>query len=146
MRQTDTLKSQIGVRQPFKKAAKQPKSPRKKYPSPVTLRLTENERAQLEKDADGSSLSAHIRWCVLKKGGVRKNTPLKDRKALAQVLGLLGKTRIANNLNQIAYEANCGSLLMDEETEKEIKLACAHIAWMRVKLIEALGLREARGK
>jgi len=58
----------------------------------------------------------------------------------------LGNTRIANNLNQIAYEANCGSLLMDEETEKEIKLACAHIAWIRVKLIEALGLREARAK
>jgi len=57
------------------------------------------------------------------------------------VLGLLGQTRIANNLNQIAYEANCGSLLMDEETENEIKMACAHIAWIRVKLIEALGLK-----
>ena len=146
MRQTDTLKTKIGACQSFKKAAKPSKLSKKKYPSPVTLRLTEDERVQLEKDADGSSLSAHIRWCVLKKGGARKNTPLKDRKALAQVLGLLGQTRIANNLNQIAYEANCGSLLMDEETEKEIKLACAHIAWIRVKLIEALGLREARDK
>ena len=61
--------------------------------------------------------------------------------ALAQVLGLLGQTRIANNLNQIAYEANCGSLLMDEETENEIRMTCAHIAWIRVKLIEALGLK-----
>ncbi len=146
MRQIDTEKTKTGVGLSFKKAAKPTKSPKKKYPSPITLRLTEDERAQLEKDADGSSLSAHIRWCVLKKGGVRENTPLKDRKALAQVLGLLGQTRIANNLNQIAYEANCGSLLMDEETEKEIKLACAHIAWMRVKLIEALGLREVRDK
>ena len=72
---------------------------------------------------------------------VRSRVPVKDQEALAQVLGLLGQTRIANNLNQIAYEANCGSLLMDEETENEIKLACAHIAWIRVKLIEALGLK-----
>ena len=67
--------------------------------------------------------------------------PAKDREAIAQILGALGQSRIANNLNQIAYQANCGSLLMDEETDKEIKLACAHIAWMRVKLIGALGLK-----
>ena len=52
---------------------------------------------------------------------VRVRVPVKDQQALAQVLGLLGQTHIANNLNQIAYEANCGSLLMDEETENEIK-------------------------
>ncbi len=67
--------------------------------------------------------------------------PIRNQAALAQVLGKLGQTRIANNLNQIAYEANCGSLLMDKETEEEIKLACAQIAWIRVQLIEALGLK-----
>ena len=75
----------------------------------------------------------------------RSRVPVRDQKALAQVLGKLGQTRIANNLNQIAYEANCGSLLMDEETEQEIKLACAQIAWIRVKLIEALGIK-VKGK
>jgi hypothetical protein len=49
---------------------------------------------------------------------------------------------MANNLNQIAYEANCGSLLMDQATEDEIKMACASIVWMRVKLIEALGIKD----
>jgi hypothetical protein len=67
---------------------------------------------------------------------------VKDQQALAQVLGLLGNSRMANNLNQIAYEANCGSLLMDQATEDEIKMACASIAWMRVKLIEALGIKD----
>ena len=72
--------------------------------------------------------------------------PVKNQQALAQVLGRLGETRIANNLNQIAYEANCGSLLMDQQTEDELKVACAHIAWMRVKLIEALGLNGSQEK
>lgn len=71
MRQIDTEKTNTGIGQSFKKATTQPKPSKKKYPSPVTLRLTEDERAQLEKDADGSSLSAHKhRFQVL--GGTRQ--------------------------------------------------------------------------
>ncbi len=55
---------------------------------------------------------------------------------------MLGQTRIANNLNQIAYQANCGTLLLDDDTKLQIKETCAYIAFMRVKLIEALGLKE----
>ncbi len=113
--------------------------------SPVTLRLTQDEISKLKYLSNGMSRSAYIRKCLFGKDTaprkVRARVPVKDQEALAQVLGLLGQTRIANNLNQIAYEANCGSLLMDEATEDEIKLACAHIVWIRVKLIEALGLK-----
>uniref|UniRef100_A0A2A4Z3Y4 Bacterial mobilisation domain-containing protein n=1 Tax=OCS116 cluster bacterium TaxID=2030921 RepID=A0A2A4Z3Y4_9PROT len=116
------------------------------YPSPITVRFTNDEREQLKKDANGASISAHIRWCSLKKQKKRKIVPVAEKQALAQILGLLGQTRFANNLNQIAYEANCGSLLMDETTEEEIKLACAHIAFIRVKLIEALGLNKGSKK
>lgn len=115
---------------------------KKKHPSPITVRFTDDEREQLKKEANGASISAHIRWCSLEKQKKRKTVPVEDKQALAQILGLLGQTHFANNLNQIAYEANCGSLLMDEVTEEEIKLACAHIAFIRVKLIEALGLNK----
>jgi hypothetical protein len=122
------------------------KGPKKdKTLAPVTLRLTKDEISKLNNLSKGMSRSAYIRKCLFGKDTaprkVRARVPVKDQEALAQVLGLLGQTRIANNLNQIAYEANCGSLLMDEETENKIKLACAHIAWIRVKLIEALGTK-----
>ena len=121
----------------------------KKPPPRVTLRLTEEEHAKLTKAAQGVSLSAYIRQKLFGKDvslrKTRSRAPVRDQQALAQVLGKLGQSRIANNLNQIAYEANCGSLFMDEETEQEIKLACAQIAWIRVKLIDALGLK-AQGK
>jgi len=127
----------------FQSATATPKS--KKNLSPrVTFRVTEDELARLKGAAEGVSVSGYIRKQIfgndvsLRK--TRSRVPVKDQKALAQVLGKLGETRIANNLNQIAYEANCGSLLMDEQTEQELKLACAQIAWMRVTLIEALGL------
>lgn len=117
----------------------------KKYSPRITLRITEEELTRLKRAAEGVSISAYIRKQLfgdqvsLRK--TRSRVPVKNQKALAQVLGKLGETRIANNLNQIAYEANCGSLLMDQQTEEELKIACAHIAWMRVKLIEALGLK-----
>lgn len=118
----------------------------RKSPSPrITLRLTDDELAKLKMAAEGVSISAYIRKKLFGKDAslrkTRSRVPVRNQEALAQVLGKLGHTRIANNLNQIAYEANCGSLLMDKETEEEIKLACAQIAWIRVKLIEALGLK-----
>ena len=142
MRSTDTLQSKVSVGSSFEYAAKQRNKPKKNKPDcRITVRFTQDEQTQVKRNAEGTNLSAHIRSCVLNTGGLRKNMPTKDREAIAQILGLLGQSRIANNLNQIAYHANCGSLLLDEETDKEIKLACAHIAWMRLKLIEALGLK-----
>jgi mobilization protein NikA len=121
--------------------------PKPKKPAPrITLRLTEEELAKLKSLSSGMSVSAYIRKCLFGKNvaprKVQSRVPVKDSQALAQVLGLLGQSRIANNLNQIAHEANCGSLLLDEQTEEEIKIACAHIAFIRVKLVEALGLRD----
>ena len=140
------MASKSSVGSSFEKAAKQRNKPKKNKPDfRVTVRFTQDEHTQVKRDARGTNLSAHIRSCVLIRGGLRKNMPAKDREAIAQILGQLGQSRIANNLNQIAHHANCGSLLLDEKTEQEINIACAHIAWMRIKLIEALGLK-SRGK
>ncbi len=134
----------VSLKEAFQSVSVKHKTARRHSPR-ITLRLTERELARLKKAAEGVSISAYIRkqlfgdLASLRK--TRSRVPVKNQKALAQVLGKLGETRIANNLNQIAYEANCGSLLMDQQTEEELKVACAHIAWMRVKLIEALGLK-----
>ena len=148
MKSHSPLQNHITIKNIYKAATAQPIARKKPAPR-LTLRVTEDELAQLKKLSSGISLSAYIRKCVFGKNTaprkVRSRVPVRDQEALAQVLGLLGQTRIANNLNQIAYEANCGSLLMDQETEDEIKLACAHIAFIRVKLIEALGIKN-RGK
>ncbi len=116
----------------------------KKYPSPVTLRLTEEEKAKLLALASDMSISAYIRQSVFAQCTSKRVVPAIDRVVLAQILGKLGESRMANNLNQIAYQANCGSLELDDATEAEIKQACAAIAWMRLTLMKALGLK--RGK
>ena len=65
---------------------------------------------------------------------------MKDQQALTQLLALLGQTRLANNLNQIARSANSGSLLIDEDTERLIVEARDEVADMRRILMGALGL------
>lgn len=120
-------------------------SNKQKRPSPITLRLTLDERAKLEELAQSMTLSAYIRMCLFKDDVaprmVSKKSPIKDREELAQVLALLGQSRIANNLNQLAKEAHLGSLLLDEQTVNQIDEAYSYVLDLREHLIQALGLK-----
>ena len=116
----------------------------KKTEAPFSLRLTFEERAQLEKEAAGMSLGAYIRSRLfdseLPKRRTRGKYPVKDHKELGKLLGELGKSRIANNINQLAKAANSGSLEVSSDTEQAIQNSCCDIRWIRASLINALGL------
>ncbi len=84
----------------FSGAAKTARA-KQRTPSPVTLRLTAEERAKLEELAAGMTLSAYIRGCLFAKETKRrkrrpKNT-VTDKRAAAEALALLGQSRIASN-------------------------------------------------
>lgn len=112
----------------------------------VTLRLTPDELTRLKYMSAGVCMSAYIRECVFGETAAkrkrRSHVPVKDQQALASALALLGQSRMANNLNQIAKHANCGSLVVDEDVERKIEEAYSHICHMRASLITALGLIE----
>ncbi|MCP4185919.1 MAG: hypothetical protein GY761_21870 [Hyphomicrobiales bacterium] len=105
---------------------------------PVTLRLTEDERKRLKELADGVTMSAYIRGCVFGKSKARFQGPVVDKKAIAQALALLGQSRIANNLNQLAYQANIGALTIEEREIAQIEEAYNHVCELRLLLIKAL--------
>ncbi len=109
----------------------------------VTIRLSEEDHTRLKELADGMALSTFIRAQVLNKAlshrKRRSVASVADKQALAQILGLLGQSRIANNLNQLAYHANTGSLAVDEETRAQISEAYDHVAFLRQSLLKALG-------
>lgn len=114
--------------------------------SPVTLRLSSNERALLEEWAKGSSMSAYIRKCLFddqetKRKKRRRPEPVANQRALAQVLGMLGSSRIANNLNQLAFHANSGTLAVDQDVIDKINEAYAHVCVLRTALLKALGTK-----
>ncbi|MEM8617012.1 MAG: hypothetical protein AAGF20_08765 [Pseudomonadota bacterium] len=118
------------------------KGTRRSDVSPVTLRLTADERARLEELAAGMTLSAYIRSCVFAEQDRRiKRRPtstIADKKALAECLALLGQSRMASNLNQLAYHANIGALVVDDEVKGQINESYEAIREMRSLLIDAL--------
>ncbi len=112
----------------------------------VTLRFSEADYMKLKDLADGMALSAFIRARALSeelpKRRIPKTAPIQDQVALAQVLALLGQSRIANNLNQLAYHANIGALSIEQREQDQINEAYDHIQLMRGLLLRALGHRK----
>lgn len=115
----------------------------KKRAAPFSLRLTFEERAQIEKNAGTMPVGAYIKSLLLAddapKYRKRRKSPVADQAALAQVLACLGATRIASNLNQLAHATNIGSFYFDEDTKRAIREACNDVRIMRQLLMEALG-------
>ena len=111
--------------------------------SPVILRLTPSERDKLEDLATGMTLSAYIRACVFaeeeKRRKRRPTNVVADKKAVAEALALLGQSRIANNLNQLAYHANIGALELGETEQADLAEAYDHVLSIRTLLMLALG-------
>jgi hypothetical protein len=66
---------------------------------------------------------------------------IADLKLLGKLLGALGQSRIASNMNQIAKAANLGELQIDDELVAELTEACDDIRDMRRTLLLALGLK-----
>lgn len=121
-------------------AANPQKKPRE---APFSLRLSFDEKALLRAAANGVPLGAYIKAKLfdepLEKVRRRNTNPVKDHEALGRVLGALGKSRLSQNLNQIARAANMGALPVSPELEDELRQACADVEALRKELLRALG-------
>ncbi|WP_237072522.1 hypothetical protein [Pseudaestuariivita rosea] len=122
-----------------------PTSKRKKRPAPFSLRLTENERAVLERKAGALPLAAYVKSVVLDEKAPRyrkrRRAPEADQQLLAHILARLGASDTHRNLQQIAQAVQDGTLLLDDDTHASLTVAIAEVAWMRVTLMQALGLK-----
>ena len=116
--------------------------PPRKDSAPFSLRLTKEERSRLETEAKGKPLGAYIREKLLGDGvsprRIRRK-PSPDHALLGKVLGMLGKSRLSSNLNQIAKAAHIGALIVTPELLDELHEACEDIRIMRDALMAALG-------
>jgi hypothetical protein len=89
------------------------------------------------------TVSAFVRQRLFGEGGGRRRPrdrkPVADQQAMARALALLGQSRIANNLNQLAHHANMGRLPVDDATVARIDEAYAFVVSLRQALLLALG-------
>lgn len=128
---------------PTVEAGKPQKDKKKKAP-PFSLWLSPADRARLAMEAAGAPLGVYIKEKLFAGEPVRRRqagNAIQDRQALAQVLAMLGRSRIASNLNQLAHAVNVGVLPVTPETEDELLGALRDVRAMRRLLLTALGLK-----
>lgn len=126
-----------------------PKADRRLKPlAPFSIRLTLEERARLESDAKGKPLGVYIREKLFADAASPRKPRRKasaDQALLAKVLGMLGQSRLANNMNQIAKAAHIGVIILTPALIEDIEQACRDIRIMRDALLAALGFPPTSG-
>lgn len=126
------------------------KAAKKSRPTPVSVRFSDEEREQLNKDAEGQSLNSYIKSRVFDQAIPRKRKynrkPVTDMQLLAQTLSALGQTEAFKNLNTIIEQLENGTLVLTPEIEEQINVACLCVINMRNDLVKALGLKPDKKK
>ncbi len=115
--------------------------------SPISLRVSPEEKARLERDAGDMTQSAYIREQLFGDQVAprkrRMKRPVKDHRTVAQLFALIKQTQAWNNLNQIARGINSNTWVVSPESERMLQEACKAIIEIRSMLMKALGLNES---
>lgn len=118
----------------------------------LSFRVSESERAWLEKQAGQASVSSYVRHrlfghgdfnCVASAKTSRPRKVRVDRKVLAQILALLGRTSALHHLSSLSNAARSGSLVMTPEAEAVICSAHCELLEIKSLLVKALGIWES---
>lgn len=111
----------------------------------IGVRLTSEERAELDRRADAAGLtaSAYLRACGLGDAGPRAaRKPPVAKQEMVRILGQLGK--IGSNLNQLARAVNRGA--DPNGLADDIKAAVVAMAEIHAAATRALGRAPAEKK
>ena len=110
--------------------------------APLSIRLNERERAQLEKAAGDMPLGRFIKQQVFYGTPKASKAEVVDRyEMLARLLAALGETDAFANLDSIAKAVECGDVQLSAEQLEQIGATCLLVLEMRNDLIRALGLK-----
>ena len=106
------------------------------------IRLTESERAQLDSLAGNQTVSAYVREKALGEHVQKRRTSRKPQMQdiqHASLLAALGESRLSANVNQLAKQANMGTIDCTENVQQQLEDASRAIIAMRDALLMALG-------
>lgn len=112
--------------------------------TPVSIRLTEEERSRLVAEAGKRTLGEYIRTRLFngESRPRRWQEPKTDARQLAHVLAMLGQSDLAPMLREMLQAARVGALPVNQETEEAIRSACNATLEIRQRLMVGLGLIE----
>lgn len=109
----------------------------------LSVRISEEERDVLRREAGDRGVSAHVRGRLFPESmkTTTRRVPSGQAEVYARVLAQLGSSELAPLLREFVHLARSGSLEMSAETVQALESACSSIEEMRDLLIRALGLR-----
>ncbi|MET1414402.1 hypothetical protein ABVF61_19180 [Roseibium sp. HPY-6] len=117
---------------------------KKKRIAPLSVRLSKEQRAQLEQEAAGIALNAYVLSKLFDdakpKRRRRRKKATKQDKAIARALRRLGHCGIATYLVSQIVAVEEGRLLLTDKEEKDLRAAHAELDRIRRDLVEAMGL------
>lgn len=129
----------------------QPKPKPKKRLAPLSVRLSAEQRTELERAAVGMSLNAYVLSKLFddpkapKKKRRKRRAPSKRDKALASALRRLSYAGIASYLLSQIVAQEEGRLMLSANEEKQLREAYAECDSIRRDLVTALGLSAEGG-
>lgn len=137
----------LSVSDQFASAAAKPNKPRPKRrrPSSLSIRMSDEERVILKHEAGNRSLASYIRQMALGDAEAPrrkiKAKPALDAVLLGQVLGKLAQSDQVSCLFLLLTAAECERVAITKQDRAALRDACSNVQEMRVLLLKALGLR-----
>ena len=112
-------------------------------PAPLSIRLSDSERAALAAHAGSLPVSTYIKRVVFGRAATPPRRTARDithdTELLGRCLAALGKSQLADSLARLARMAETGSLYCDPETLANLRRACDDVRTMRGLLMQGLG-------
>ena len=111
---------------------------------PISCRFTKPQIILLDEFKGALSRTDYIRLRTIGAEAAPVRTrvryPVQDYQAYATLLAKLGQSHLSSNLNQLARQANIGTLIVTPETEAALVWAAQELSEMRHLLIKVTGL------
>ncbi len=110
----------------------------------LTIRVSDDQRATLERRAGNRPLADYIREKLDLADNQTKSRsykPKADAVALAQILAALGSSDLSASMRDIAQAARYGALEDSDDLRLSLHAACLTIEQMRDDLVRGLGLK-----
>ncbi len=146
--------SQSNLKQAFNKQAK-PLKQRKSAKStlPVSIRVTAQEKRELQQMAGVKPISSYIRQRLFgdavaarpKQYLKKQRQPRIDHVEIARLLGMFGKSQLATSMLALSLAVQAGELQVTAEVASQIECACNDIKDIRSSLVMALGMKPQGG-
>jgi hypothetical protein len=113
-----------------------------KYPTPFSIRLTDEERAKLDALAGDMPMADYVRTRLFDTPSPRHHKMRRfdvNQSLLKKLLRELGRQHISSRLHLIMNSIDDGDLEVDDKLELELHYLCSELRHLRRNIRKALG-------